>query len=244
MAHVAAAEGARLALVDNDRERVDAVAAELSGAEAVAIQADISDLAAIDDGRQQVIDTHSRIDALFNVAGIMDQVEPMESVTPAVWDRVFDVNLRGAAFLTQTVLKEMLAQGSGAIVNTSSTAAVVGGGGGSAYNASKAALAALVRQIAWEIGSRGVRINAIAPGATVTNFADNSAMELGGQYLSAAGEKMWAQSLAAAHSEGHIPLGRFAEPVEIAKAAVFLASDDASYITGATLVVDGGLTIH
>jgi NAD(P)-dependent dehydrogenase (short-subunit alcohol dehydrogenase family) len=244
VARIAAAEGARLAVLDYDADGITAIASELAEAGAIPIQADISDLDAIDRAVTTVVDTHGRLDVLISVAGVIDQLEPIESVTPETWDRVFDINVRGTAFLIQRALREMLPQSAGSIVNTSSTAALIGGGGGSAYIASKGALASLTRQIAWEIGDRGIRVNAIAPGVTTTNAAQNATRLFGSQYLSPAGEQMWKKAIAAMHSPGHIPLGRAAEPDEIARAAVFLASDDASYLTGSLLIVDGGLTIH
>ena len=244
VARLAASDGARLALLDYDGDGVAAVAAELSSTGAFAIQADIGDLDATDKAVQSVLDTHGTIDSLITVAGIIDQMEPMESITPELWDRVFNVNVRGTAFLIQRVLQELLPKGTGSIVATSSTAALIGGGGGSAYIASKGALASLTRQIAWEIGDRGVRVNAVAPGVTATGIADNTTKFLGRPHYSAQGKQMFAKAIAAATVEGHIPMARAASPDEIAKAAVFLASDDASYITGSLLVVDGGLTIH
>jgi NAD(P)-dependent dehydrogenase (short-subunit alcohol dehydrogenase family) len=153
--------------------------------------------------------------------------------------------VRGTALVIERVLREMLAAGHGAIVNTSSTASIIAGGGGAAYIASKGAVASLTRQVAYEVADRGVRVNAIAPGATQTNIMANSAgiLGVGSGDLGPQTKRFTDQAYERIGRAGAIPLGRFAAPEEIAKAAVFLASDDASYIVGATLVVDGGLTI-
>jgi NAD(P)-dependent dehydrogenase (short-subunit alcohol dehydrogenase family) len=184
-----------------------------------------------------------RIDVLVNNAGVFDQNAPCEEIGEEAWDRLFAINVRGTAFMTQRVLRNMLTRGSGAIVNLSSVNALVGLGGGAAYAASKGAIAAFTRQVACEVGSRGIRVNALAPGAIATNLFDNSSSILGkanpdGRLAQEAKARMVQGSLAG------IPLGRIGDGHDVARAAAFLASDDAGYLTGVVLVVDGGYVIH
>ncbi|MFC9841085.1 SDR family NAD(P)-dependent oxidoreductase [Rhodococcus sp. NPDC127530] len=242
IADVAIQEGARVALVDYDRAGAEDAADKLGREAAVPIGADISDVNQVATAVNAAVDALGGLDALINVAGIQDRMEPVDTVTPELWDRVFAVNVRGTAFMIQHVLRHLVPQKHGAIVNTTSTASLLGGGGGAAYAASKGAIASLTRQIAWELAGTGVRINSIAPGATSTNLVGNSERVLG-EGTSSARAKEVADRMVA-EFETAVPLGRFAEPSEIARAAVFLASDEASYLHGAMLVADGGLSIH
>lgn len=244
VAELAYSEDAQVALLDYDGHAAAVAAKEMgAGNDVVSVKADISDPSDVDSAVTSVLEAFGRIDVLFNVAGVFDMMTPTEELTVDRWDKVFDVNVRGTALLTQRVLREMLPRESGAIVNTASTASLIAGGGGTAYIASKGAIASMTRQIAWEVADRGVRVNAIAPGATETNFPNHAGAILGSAEQGPAAKRMMAKAVEGA-AHGAIPLGRFGSPAEIAKAAVFLASDDASYITGALLVVDGGLTIQ
>jgi 3-oxoacyl-[acyl-carrier protein] reductase len=241
VAVLAAMEGGRVALIDYD-EASAANAAAAIGAGSFAIRADVSDLDQTDAAVTRVVQQFGRLDVLVNVAGVHDQMEPNEELTQKTWDRILDINLRGTAFLIRRVLREMLPAGSGAIVNTASTAALVAGGGGVAYSASKGALLSLTRQVAYEVAARGVRVNAVAPGSTSTSLLATTNNVLGpvtfGPMQTAFSEKAMRSFM------DMVPMGRPAEPEEIARPVVFLASDDASYITGTTLVVDGGYSSH
>jgi NAD(P)-dependent dehydrogenase (short-subunit alcohol dehydrogenase family) len=238
-AQVAQDEGAQVALLDLDAQSAEAVAKEVGG---TSIACDVSRADDVERAVGQVVDRFGRVDALINVAGINDKYTPIEELNDDVWTRVFDINVRGTALMTKRVLPEMLAVGSGAIVNISSTASLVAGGGGVAYTASKGAVSSMTREIAYEVAGRGVRVNAVAPGITMTNFRANSSAILDLHELTPGAQRMYDRAAAAALE--NVPLKRFADPSEIAKAVVFLASDDASYITGSVVVVDGGLTIH
>ena len=239
VARVAAAEGARLALLDYDGDAVATAAAAIGGKDVLAIPADVTEIGKIDAIVDQVVARFGKLDVLANIAGVMDLFAPVEEVTPEIWDRIFSVNVRAVAFLMQSALKHMLPAGSGSIVNMASTAGLKAGGGGSPYAAAKGAVISLTRQAAHEVGSRGVRVNAVAPGATETNFLQSSTKAIGTvgpqaqQFLAEAGD---------AYGRS-ITLGRYARAAEIAQATVFLASDEASYITGTVLVVDGGATV-
>ncbi|MFC9835549.1 SDR family NAD(P)-dependent oxidoreductase [Rhodococcus sp. NPDC127530] len=244
VAELAYSEGAQVALLDYDGEAALAAVEAIGGDhDLMSIQADISNPPDIDSAVTAVLETFGRVDVLFNVAGVFDMMTPTEELTVERWNKVFDVNVRGTMLLTQRVLREMLPRGSGAIVNTASTASLIAGGGGTAYIASKGAIASMTRQVAWEVAERGVRVNAVAPGATETNFPNRAAAILGSDEQGPAAARMLARAMESA-THGAIPMGRLGSPMEMAKAAVFLGSDDASYITGALLVVDGGLTIQ
>ena len=239
---LSAEQGARVAVLDQNAAAAESVADELGGDVAVPICADIGSVDQIDAAVGQAVAAFGGLDVLINVAGIQDQMEPIDSVTAALWDRVFAINVRGTAFMIQRVLREFLPRGEGVIVNTASTASLLGGGGGAAYAASKGAIASLTRQVAWELAGTGVRINSLAPGATATNLMENSARVLGGEGPSSRARSAIERMVA--EFDDAILLGRYADPREIAQAAVFLASDDASYLHGTMLVVDGGVSIH
>lgn len=166
------------------------------------------------------------IDVLINNAGINHQ-SPSHEFQAADFDRVLSINLRGAFLCSREALKQFLVQGAGVIVNNSSCHEIIPKPEFVAYAISKAGMGSLTRSLALEYAGRGIRVNAVAPGATVTplnvSWTDDS-------------EKRRTV-------EAHIPLGRAAEPAEIAAAFAFLASADARYMTGQTLFVDGGLTL-
>ncbi|MET8511839.1 glucose 1-dehydrogenase [Streptomyces sp. NPDC005077] len=242
VARLAVREGARVVLIDFDEEGLDRIVSELGEDNALGIRADVSQLAEVDAAVVQATQWFGVAYALINVAGVHDNGEPIDSVTPDFWDKVFAINVRGTAFMIQRVLREMLPRGEGVIVNTASTASLRGGGGGAAYTASKGAIASLTRQLAWELGGTGIRVNSVAPGSTATDLVKNSSGPTGSSLTSARGEVMVARMRD--EFEGSIPLGRVADPAEIARAILFLASDESSFILGAMLVVDGGKTIH
>ncbi|GGW57616.1 SDR family NAD(P)-dependent oxidoreductase [Vreelandella hamiltonii] len=169
-----------------------------------------------------------RIDVLVNNAGITQPVK-FEQIEPEDYDRIMDVNLRGMMYMSQAVVPYMKQSGKGSIINTSSVSAQRGGGifGGPHYSAAKAGMLGLGKAMARELGAAGIRVNSVTPGLIAT---DITAGKLDDQ--------MKAKIL-----EG-IPLARLGEPEDIANAFLFLASDLSSYITGATLDVNGGMHIH
>jgi NAD(P)-dependent dehydrogenase (short-subunit alcohol dehydrogenase family) len=169
-----------------------------------------------------------RIDVLVNSAGVGGG-GPVHLIEPEEWDRVLDVNLRGTFLTSRRVLPAMLEQGSGSIIHVASVEGIEGFEGGSAYNASKGAVILLMRNMAMDYARRGIRVNAICPGFIQTPLLES--------LLDVPGLEEPRERIREAHQ-----LGRFGQPVEIANAALFLASEEASFVTGHALVVDGGYT--
>ena len=219
-----AGRGARLALVD--KAGAEDAAAALPGPAHLACAVDLLDSASLEPTVKQIAEHFGRIDILVNNAGVV-RLERAEALDAADWDLTLAVNLRVPFLLSQLVGRHMLAAGRGRIINIASQAAIVALDQHVAYCASKAALVSLTKTLALEWGPRGINTNAISPTVVDT--------ELG--RAAWAGEK---GELARAR----IPCGRFAQPQEVALAALFLASGAAAMINGENLVVDGGYTIQ
>jgi len=193
------------------------------GRRALTVQADVGRIAEAQTMVGQTVRELGPIDILVNNAGVFPRV-PFLEMTESDWDHVLDVNLKGTFFCAQAAAKEMVAAGrAGSIINLTSGAAYRGSPRGTHYCASKGGVLSLTRQMALELAPHRIRVNAIAPGLTDTAQPRYGMSE---EELAAAGRT--------------IPLGRVAQPAEIARAAVFLASDDAGFITGHTLHVNGG----
>jgi len=207
---------------------LDRVAPEEPSPEAVTV--DVSDGPQVREVVAGIVERHGRVDALFNNAGMLGNPAPFHELRWEDWDRVMAVNLGGMFHLSQAVLPTMLEAGRGAIVNTASIAGLVAGGGSTAYSASKAGVIGMTRAMAYEYGPRGIRVNAIAPGATRTGLADH--VRVNGKHPNELQQ----------HRIETAPLRRISDPSEIAEVAVFLASDRASFVTGALWTVDGGWT--
>jgi len=228
-----AREGARLVAVDlrepAAQETADIVAAE--GGEAVAFGGDVTDERRIQEIVAATLDRFGRIDVLHNNVGITD-IGELEDITKERWQRVMDVNLTGALLATKAVVPAMLRQGGGAIVNISSTAAVhINDYRYYSYSASKAGLNHLTRALAVRYAKDNIRVNAIMPGLMNTPLIHQ---QIAGAYADTAA------MIAARNAKS--PMGRMGDAWDVAKAALFLASDEAAYITGVCLAVDGGLT--
>lgn len=179
----------------------------------------------------RAVSVHGRIDVMFNNAGI-EFHGPLVATDPVDHRRMVDINLNGVYYGMQSAIRAMLENSGpnrGAIVNTASVAGLTGCPGLSTYNATKAAVVMLTKNAALEYGSFGIRVNAICPGIIRTPMALASVAELGAGYLEGIGRK--------AH-----PLGRLGEPEEVAALVRFLASDESSFITGAAIPIDGGMT--
>ena len=198
------------------------------------VELDVRDEAAVTAAINAAHAEHGRLDALVNAAGVAGG-GPVHMVEGDEWDRVLDINLKGTFLTNKVALALMLEQGPnaigqrGSIVNIASIEGIEGTEGGSAYNASKGGVVILTKNIAMDYGRRGIRANAICPG-----FIDTPLMQA---VFDMEGMDHVRRSFVEAHA-----LGRCGEPHEIASAALFLASDDASFVTGSALVVDGGYT--
>jgi 3-oxoacyl-[acyl-carrier protein] reductase len=222
-----AGEGASILLADIDGELAESVAAGLreAGAPAEAVATDIANRADVQRAVARAVERFGRLDILAANAGIADG-EPFLEINDASWRRIIDVNLNGTFYCIQEAARAMVQSGGGAIVATASTNAFWVESGMAHYNASKGAIVALVKSAALDLGPYGVRVNAVAPGMirTRANYITEDPVA-GPEYLKG------------------VPLGRFAEPSEMAAVVAFLASDDASYVSGELLVADGGTTI-
>jgi NAD(P)-dependent dehydrogenase (short-subunit alcohol dehydrogenase family) len=222
-----AAEGARVVALDRDG---DALAATVEGAagEHRALAADLADPGGCDAAvAAAAAHGRGRLDVLVNAAGILLR-HPLLEHPLADWRRTLDVNLKAPFRLSRAAIRLMRAAGSGAIVNVCSFESLRPLPGHAAYTASKGALWMLTRATAYEVAPYGVRVNAVAPG--VTRTAMNADLR--------------ADPAAAAPVLARHPMGRFGEPDEVAAAIAWLASDDAAFVTGALLAVDGGLSTH
>ncbi len=196
------------------------------GARALAL--DVTDESAFGAAVEHVLAESGRIDVLCNNAGIGSTADPL-TCSVAEWDQVFAVNARGTFIGTQRVLPPMLRQGKGAIVNTASIAGMVGLRDRTAYCASKGAVIALTKQVAIQYAGTGVRCNCVCPGTVDSPWV--------GRLLAEAGDPDAARRALVARQ----PMGRLGLPREIALAALYLASDDAAFVTGTEFVIDGGL---
>lgn len=224
-----AAEGAAVALIDLDADAVEAVAAEIRGigGTALPIAADVSNEADIQRAVDAVTTDLGRIDVVFNNAGIIRRTTAPETSADE-WDRVFAVNVKAIFLMCKHVIPTMAAAGGGAIVNTGSGWGLKGGASAISYCASKGAVVNMTRALAIDHGPQGIRVNSVNPGDVNTGMLRDEARQLAqdpGAFLAEAADR---------------PLRRMGEPEEVAAAVLWLASDDASYVTGAALVVDGG----
>jgi len=211
-------EGGRVAALDLDAERAQAVAAELDGS--VGIGCDVADETSVQAAVREAAERLGRIDCVLNSAGIV-QFAPVEELAVDDWNRMLAVHLTGTFLVCKTTLPHLRAAGGGAVVNLASVTALVARANLSAYSAAKGGIIAFSRQFALEAGADGVRVNVIAPGSVRTPMTRPV-------YL-----------------EGALPRSiqsRLAEPDEIAATACFLLSDEASFLTGALIVADGGAT--
>jgi len=219
--------GARVAVTDIDDAAARRVADEIAsdGGTARAWRLDIADEAAIVRTVAEIAETFGRIDVLINNAGITKRVPTVEFASQD-WHRIIDINLTGAFVACREVGRHMLAAGSGRIVNIASIMGISGGGlfPSIAYHASKGGLVNMTRGLAAEWGQRGIRVNAIAPTFVSTRLTENLRRD---------------EAMVAA-IEGRTPMGRFAEPQELAGGILYLASRASSMVTGHILAIDGG----
>jgi len=222
-----AAEGASVVAVDVDPEGGAETVATIrdAGGETTFVEADVSDRDDVTAMVDETVERYGGLDFAFNNAGVEGANESLVDQPADNWERVIDINLKGVFLGMQAEIPAMLADGGGAIVNTTSIAGVVGFQGVSPYVASKHGVIGLTKTAALEYGRDGVRVNAIAPGVIQTPMIERTAAD----------DPEMVEGISEA-----TPLGRIGEPAEIGDAAVWLCSADASFVTGETMVIDGG----
>jgi NAD(P)-dependent dehydrogenase (short-subunit alcohol dehydrogenase family) len=225
-----AREGAHVALLDWNPAHLADAAAELrdAGGKVLAIQADVSSADQVAAAHRQVAAEFGRIDVGFNNAGIITPSKAIEDTDEADWDAVIAVNLKGIWLSTREQVRHMRPQRAGVIINTASAAALVGAPGTTPYTAAKHGILGITRTVALEVATAGIRVNSIAP-ATVDTPLNGALFD-------------HPDPFSGAHIRQGQPVGRNARPAEIADAVLWLASDRATFVTGSTLVVDGGFT--
>ena len=234
-----AAEGTPVAVVDllpeGGEETVRLIRDK--GGRAAFARADVSRWADVDHAVTEGVRALGPLGIMVNAAGILDGYQPIEDMTPAVWERVVAIDLTGTFFGCKRALAEMLPRQAGRVINMASVAGLVGAGGGPAYVASKHGVVGLTRQLAVGCAARGVTVNAICPGPIQTGLRSNSTRILGADAPPMRGIGGDDAAIRAV-----VPSGRRGTVEEVAAAACYLASEAAAYVTGHTLVIDGGWT--
>ncbi|HEU5300191.1 MAG TPA: SDR family oxidoreductase [bacterium] len=227
-----AAEGGRLVAGDWHAARLDEAVRGItqSGGTIVGAQGNIADQSTAVGLVDLAVTTYGRVDILVNNAGVMDFMQGVGELSDDIWRRVLSINLDGPMFTMRRAVPLMVAQGGGAVVNIASTAGIRGGAAGAAYTASKHALVGLTRNTAWMYAQKGLRCNAICPGATITNIGETMTPER----MDPAGAER-ARAYAAL-----IPAAL--DPSDIASLALFLASDESRHVNGAVIPADAGWT--
>ena len=230
IAELFAAEGAHVVVADLRTDGAASVAAAITagGAAATAIGVDVTIEEQVGAMVDHAVDTHGGLDVLVNNAGIFpDDDAGVLDTPPATWELVMDVNLKGVWLGCRAAVPAMLASGGGSIVNVASFVALVGAATAQvAYTASKGGVLSFTRELAVEYARRGIRANSLCPGPVETPLL----------------AELLADPARRQRRLDHIPIGRFGRADEIARAALFLASDEASFVTGSSMIVDGGIT--
>jgi len=221
-----AKEGADVALGDVNKQDMEKTRLDIEalGRKSLALEMDVTDYANIEESINKILDKFGKVDILVNNAGITKD-NLLLRMSQTEWDAVINVNLKGSFNCIKAVSRPMIKQHSGRIINIASIIGIIGNAGQANYSASKAGIIALTKSAAKELASRNININAIAPGFIQTEMTDKLSEDLKQKMKEA------------------IPLSRFGSPNDVAAVCVFLASEDASYITGQTIVVDGGMVM-
>jgi len=228
-AELFACEGAAVTIADINVEAGEAVAGAIgdNGGEAIFVRCDVRNASDCQRAVQETADRWGRLDILFNNAGVTRRASVLET-TEEEWDRVMAVNVKSVFLMSKAAIPVMVKAGGGVIINTGSGWGLVGGKDAVSYCASKGAVIQLTKAMAIDHGPQNIRVNAVCPGDTDTPMLAGEAQQLG-----IPAEQVLAESV-------HRPLQRVGRPEEIAQAVLYLASDAASFVTGTTLLVDGG----
>ncbi|ASV69108.1 glucose 1-dehydrogenase [Cytobacillus sp. FSL W7-1323] len=219
-----ASEGAKVIVADLNMEGAEAVVTEIkeNNGEALAVKVNVTEQADLENMVKTAMDNYGQIDVVINNAGIFDKYTNSLETTEQQWDLIFDINVKAIYKITNLVLPNMIKRGEGTIVNIASIAGLVAQMGGAAYTASKHAVVGYTKHIAAVYGSKGIKINAIAPGTIRTPLTAD---------------------MLKTRPTNKIPLDRFGNDYEVADLAVFLASDESKFMNGAVVPIDGGYTI-
>ena len=222
-----AEEGAKIIAADINKDGLKKTVEEIekNGGSAFAVEIDVSDQSSVEEGVRKGLEKYGKIDILSNTAGILDDYKATLDTPEKLWDKIMSVNLNGVYFMTNAVLPQMIEREEGTIVNIASIAAFVAGGGGAAYTSAKHAIAGYTKQLSFDYGKKGIRVNAIAPGAVETGMTKEIFKEGSADVMEAVKS---------------VPAGRYGQPEEIASVALFLASEESSFMHGAIVPVDGG----
>ena len=222
-----AKEGADIAIWDVNIQEVGKACKEIEalGRKAQALQVDVTDCKKVEEGINKILDKFGKVDILVNNAGITKD-NLLLRMSQMEWDVVLNVNLKGTFNCIKAVSRPMIKQRSGRIINIASIIGIIGNGGQANYAASKAGIIALTKSAAKELASRNINVNAVAPGFIQTDMTAKLPEELKQKMKEA------------------IPLNKFGTPDDVARVCLFLASEDSSYITGQTIVVDGGMVMY
>ena len=228
-AELFAREGAAVTIADIDVQQGEAVVKAIvdAGREAIFVRCDVTKASDCQQAVDQTLERWGKLDILFNNAGVTRRASVIET-TEEEWDRVMAVNVKSVFLMSKAAIPVMIEAGGGAIVNSGSGWGLVGGKGAVSYCASKGAVIQLTKAMALDHGPQNIRVNAVCPGDTDTPMLAREAEQLGQTHQAVLAESV------------HRPLGRVGRPEEIAQAVLYLASDASSFVTGTTLLVDGG----
>lgn len=223
-----AKEGARVAISGRRKPQLDETISTM-GPNAMAVTTDVTDMAQVQQMVDEVMSACGRIDILVNNAAVITSRTPLADTPLEAWDVMMDINVRGIYYACKAVLPHMMQQGSGAVINIASVAGQRGQPGNAAYSTTKGAVMNMTRSVAVDYGPHGIRCNSISPALVRTEMAETRLQP--GEDWNARAAKEWIPNY---------PLGRIGKPEDIAYGALFLASDEAAWVSGIDLTMDGG----